>query len=293
MYVLSTNTSVKFWLGKDLLKVLLMALRGLWLGCYFPLPIHQFYFFLTLIAKVTTSLPSPTPNIQCLFQLKALSSSESVHACKEQPERDMEVPKSVPWIMGVLMPFSSLRVVSSLCHILPTFPSAGHLFVKYMLSRTHPTPEVLCVHTDNLAQLISITPSLGKNEPGTESKGLQFAGGECHLKFYSCLMLDTFLWSQLQHIAELINLATVSDTHKFSLFFSGWAVHEMIWVSSNVFVIHKDSQNSLDQHFSACDKLRLMICNPLSTFHFPWFVICLPSQTPLPLFAREWQKLYK
>lgn len=98
------------------------------------------------------------------------------------------------------------------------------------------------------------------------------------------LMLDAFLWSQLQHIAELINLATVSDTHKFSLFFSGWAVHEMIWVSSNVFVIHKDSQNSLDQHFSACNMLRLMICNPLSTFHGLWFVfqvkchyLCLPG----------------
>lgn len=103
-----------------------------------------------------------------------------------------------------------------------------------------------------------------ENEPGTELKELQFVARECHLKFYSCLMLDTFLWSQLQHIAELINLATVSDTHKFSLFFSGWAVHEMIWVPSNVFVIHKDSQNSLDQHFSACNTLRLMICNPLS-----------------------------
>lgn len=123
-----------------------------------------------------------------------------------------------------------------------------------------------------------------ENEPETELKGLQFAAGERRLKFYSCLMLDTFLWSQLQHIAELINLAPVSDTHKFSLFFSGWAVHEMIWVSSSVFVIHKDSQNSLDQHFSACNTLRLMICNPLSTFHGWWFVfqvkrhyLCLPG----------------
>lgn len=123
-----------------------------------------------------------------------------------------------------------------------------------------------------------------ENKPETESKGLQFAAGECHLKFYSCLMLDTFLWLQLQHIAKLINLATVSYTHKFSLFFSGWAVHEMLWFSSNVFVIHKDSQNSLDQDFSACNTLRLMICNPLSTFHGLWFVfqvkrhyLCLPG----------------
>lgn len=150
---------------------------------------------------------------------------------------------------------------------------------------SHPTPEILCVHTDNLAQLISITPSTGKKMSlKLNQRGCSFAAGECHSKFYSCLMLGTFLWLQLQHIAELINLATVSDTHKFSLFFSGWAVHEMIWVPSSVFVIHKDSQNSLDQHFSACNKLRLMICNPLSTFLGLWFVfqvkrhyLCLPG----------------
>lgn len=96
-YVLSTNTSVKFWLGKSLHKVLLMALQGLWLGCCFLLPVHQFYLFsLTLVAKVTTSLPRPTPNIQYLFQLKAVRSSESVCSCQEQPKRDMKVPKSLP-----------------------------------------------------------------------------------------------------------------------------------------------------------------------------------------------------
>lgn len=112
----------------------------------------------------------------------------------------------------------------------------------------------------------------------------QFAAEECHLKFYSSLMLDIFLWLQLQHMAKLIILATVSDGHKFSLFFSSWTAHEMIWISSNVFVIHRESQNSLDQHFSACNMLRLMICNPLSTFHGLWFVfqvkrhyLCLPG----------------
>lgn len=95
------------------------------------------------------------------------------------------------------MPFSSLKVACPLCHVLPTFPTVGHLFakgnVKYMLSRTHPIPEVLYVHTDKLGQPISTTSPLGrKNEPETALKELQFVAGECHLKFYSCLMLDTF-----------------------------------------------------------------------------------------------------
>lgn len=97
MNVLSTNTPVKFLLGNSLHKVPIMVLQGLWSGCYFPLPVHQFYLFsLTFIAKVTASLPSPSPNIHYLFQLEALSSSESVCSCQEQPERDMEAPKSLP-----------------------------------------------------------------------------------------------------------------------------------------------------------------------------------------------------
>lgn len=64
---------------------------------------------------------------------------------KEIWKRQSQCHKS--WVS---MPFSSLRVVCPLHHVLPTFPSAGHLVAKYTLWRAHPTPEVLCVHADSL-----------------------------------------------------------------------------------------------------------------------------------------------
>lgn len=96
-------------------------------------------------------------------------------------------------------------------------------------------------------------------------KVLQFVAGEYFLRCYSCSVLRYFLRSWLQHMARLINLSTESDARKFSLFFFGWTVHEMIWAPSNAFVIHKDSQNSLDQQFSACSMVKLMTCNSLFT----------------------------
>lgn len=152
-------------------------------------PSHRSSVLPLLLDSLCQGLPSPTPNIHYLFQPKALSSSESVCSCQEQPKRygsSKVTAINYGCAKAIFISESGLPFVSCPANVPKCWPFVCK--VQALESPPNTRGIVSSYWQPGTTHLHRSIPGK-ENEPETELKELQFVAGECHLKFYSCLML--------------------------------------------------------------------------------------------------------
>ena len=242
---------------------------GLCLGCYFHRPVHPFHLFSLgshcqgqdKIAKPEAKHPVSIPTQSSLLLWVSVLVSTIIQKRYGNP-KVTAINHACP--NAIFISESGLPFVSRPANIPNCWPFVHKGECKvHSLENPSNTRGIICSYGQaGTTHLYHFIPGK-ENEPETALKELQFVAGECHLKFYSCLMLVTFFdrscsisqsWLICPLWVMLINLAYFSLVElcmKWSGFFQMYLLFirilRIVW--TNTFQLETHSGWWLAIHF--------------------------------------------